>query len=175
MSTVGVPASVGQHGGGLLDSRATGYCHDVPMRAAVPRRSRAQDVGRFVLAAGLITAGLAHFLWARQEFRAQVPSWLPADDDLVVLVSGGVEIVLGVALLVARRHRAIVGWSTAAFFVVIFPGNIAQYVEGTDAFGLDSDAARAVRLAFQPAVIALALWSTGAWSAWRARRRRTDA
>jgi uncharacterized membrane protein len=146
------------------------------MRAAVPMRtSRAQDVGRFVLAAGLLTAGLAHFFWAREEFRAQVPSWLAVDDDLVVLVSGGVEMVLGVALLVARRHRAVVGWAAAAFFVVIFPGNVAQYVEATNAFGLDSDAARAVRLAFQPAVIALALWSTGAWSAWRARRPVLDA
>ena len=58
----------------------------------------------------------------------------------------------------------------AAFFVVIFPGNIAQYVEGTDAFGLDSDGARAARLAFQPVLVAAAPWSTGAWSSWRARQ-----
>jgi uncharacterized membrane protein len=84
----------------------------------------------------------------------------------VVVTSGVVEIVLGVALLLGCQQRA-VGWLTAAFFLVIFPGNIAQYVEGTDAFGLTSDGARAARLAFQPVLIAWALWSTGAWAAWR--------
>ncbi len=138
---------------------------------SAPRTSRAQDLVRLLLAAGLLTAGVAHLSWARYEFQAQVPSWLPVDDDLVVLASGAVEIVLGIALLTASRHRAAVGWVTAAFFVVIFPGNIAQYVEGTDAFGLDSDGARAARLAFQPVLVAAAAWSTGAWSAWRARRQ----
>jgi uncharacterized membrane protein len=133
--------------------------------------SRVQDVGRWVLGAALLTAGTSHLTWQRQEFQAQVPSWFPVDKDLVVVASGIVEIALGAALLVATKRRAQVGWTTAAFFVVIFPGNIAQYVEGTDAFGLDSDRARAVRLAFQPALVAAALWSTGAWAAWRSRRR----
>lgn len=136
-----------------------------------PRTTRVQDVGRVLLAAGLLTAGVAHFSWARAEFQAQVPSWLPVDDDIVVLASGAVEIVLGISLFVARRRRAAAGWITAAFFVVIFPGNIAQYVEGTDAFGLDSDRSRAARLAIQPVLVAATLWSTGAWSAWRARRQ----
>ena len=140
-------------------------------QAPVPSTSRLQDVGRWALGAALLTAGTSHLTWQRQEFQAQVPAWFPADKDLVVVVSGVVEIALGAALLVATRHRAQVGWTTAAFFVVIYPGNIAQYVEGTDAFGLDSDRARAVRLAFQPALVAAALWSTGAWSAWRRRRR----
>jgi uncharacterized membrane protein len=130
-----------------------------------PSTGRPQDVGRWLLAAGLVTAGTSHLTWQRQEFQAQVPSWFPADEDLVVVVSGVVELALGAALLlVARRHRARVGWATAAFFVAVFPGNIAQYVEGTDAFGLDSDASRAVRLAFQPLLVAAALWSTGAWA-----------
>ena len=143
-------------------------------RAPSPSTSRLQDVGRWVLAAALITAGTSHLTWQREEFQAQVPSWFPADKDAVVVVSGIVEIALGAALLVATKRRAQVGWTTAAFFVVIFPGNIAQYVEGTDAFGLDSDQARAARLAFQPALVAAALWSTGAWSTWRRRRRRND-
>ena len=138
--------------------------------SSASRTSRVQDVGRVLLAAGLLAAGVAHLSWARAEFQAQVPSWLPVADDLVVLASGAVEIVLGIALLIASQHRAGVGWVTAAFFVVIFPGNVAQYVEGTDAFGLDSDGARAARLALQPVLVAAALWSTGAWSTWRARR-----
>lgn len=55
--------------------------------------------------------------------------------------------------------------------MAIFPGNISQYLTGSDAFGPNSDAARAIRLLFQPVLVAWALWSTGAWQAWRARRQ----
>ena len=124
---------------------------------------------RLLLGAALAVAGIAHLGPRRTEFRAQVPEWFPADADLVVVVSGVVELALGIALVVApSRHRAILGWVVAGFFVAIFPGNIAQYVEGTDAFGLDTDAARLTRLFFQPVLALWALWSTGAW---RERRR----
>ena len=55
------------------------------------------------------------------------------------------------------------GWLVAGLFVAVFPGNVAQYVEGVDAFGLDSDGARLTRLFFQPLLVLWALWSTGAW------------
>lgn len=132
----------------------------------------AQQLGRTVLGASLAGAGLAHLTWARSEFLAQVPDWVPLPADLVVVLSGVVEIVLGVSLLALPRSRVLLGWVTAAFFVAIFPGNISQYVDGDAAFGLDTDGARALRLVFQPVLVALALWSTGAWSAWRARPRR---
>lgn len=130
-----------------------------------------RTAARWVLGLFLGWAGTAHLTVARDEFQAQVPDWVPLDDDLVVLGSGVVEIALGLALLTQRRRRPAVGWATAAFFVAIFPGNVAQYVEGTDAFGLDSDRARLVRLFFQPVLVAWALWSTGAWRAWRRRDR----
>jgi uncharacterized membrane protein len=82
---------------------------------------------------------------------------------------------LGVALLAVRRRRAGLGWIVAAFFVVVFPGNVSQFLTGADAFGLDSDLARAVRLLFQPVLVVWALWCTGAWSAWRSRSRRPPA
>lgn len=131
---------------------------------------RVRDGARWLLGASLVLAGTGHLTFQREEFRAQVPDWFPIDADLVVVLSGVVEIVLGMALLFLSRYRVLVGWVVAAFFVVIFPGNIAQYVEGTDAFGLDTDAKRFVRLFFQPVLVAWALWSTGAWRAWRARR-----
>jgi uncharacterized membrane protein len=84
-----------------------------------------------------------------------------------VLASGVVEILLGLALASLGRYRVQVGWITAAFFVAIFPGNISQYVNGIDAFGLDTDQARLTRLFFQPLLVAWALWSTGAWRSWR--------
>src|SRR6185312_11412546 len=102
-----------------------------------------------------------------KEFVAQVPKWVPLEADQVVVLSGIAEIGLGASLIVASRYRALVGWMTAAFFVVIFPGNISQYVNRVDAFGLNTDEARATRLLFQPLLVAWALWSTGAWKFWR--------
>lgn len=126
-------------------------------------------LARLLLGAFLVFAGVSHFL-SREEFTAQVPPWMPAP-DAVVYVSGVVEIVLGIALIAARRRLPIVGWIVAAFFVIIFPGNIWQYLEGRDAFGLDSDAARAIRLLFQPVLVVWALWCTGAWTWARAQWR----
>jgi uncharacterized membrane protein len=119
---------------------------------------------RFLLAGALIFAGVSHLTVSRVEFQAQVPLWVPLDPDFVVIASGVVEIVLGALLIVTRRYRRFVGWATALFFVAIFPGNISQYVTGTDAFGLDTDEARFTRLFFQPVLVVWALWSTGAWT-----------
>lgn len=122
----------------------------------------------------LAGAGIGHLTTLREEFQAQVPNWVPADDDFVVVASGIVEIGLGSALVLApRAARPIVGTATAAFFIIIFPGNIAQYVEGTDAFGLDTDRARLTRLFFQPPLVVWALWSTDAWTWLRAKLNRT--
>ena len=129
-----------------------------------------QVVGRVALGLALFVAGLTHVSSAREEFRAQVPSWFPVDADLVVLVSGVVEIVLGSALLAIGRGRTAIGWIVAGFFVVIFPGNIAQWLEGTDAFGLDSGVERFARLFFQPVLVMWALWCTGAWHEFKLRR-----
>jgi len=101
---------------------------------------RLRTAGRWVLGAVLVVAGIGHLTSQRVEFRAQVPSWVPLDADLVVLASGVVEVVLGVALVAAGGRLAWVGVVVAAFFVLILPGNVAQWVEGRDAFGLDSDA-----------------------------------
>lgn len=126
---------------------------------------------RWLLGAALVFAGIAHLTSRRDEFQAQVPGWFPGDPDLVVVVSGVVEVVLGLALILARgAWRPRTGWIVAIFFVVIFPGNVAQWTEGTDAFGLDTDTARFVRLFFQPVLIAWALWSTGAVSSVRDRQ-----
>ncbi|AQP43589.1 hypothetical protein RPIT_01100 [Tessaracoccus flavus] len=124
----------------------------------------ARGVGRWALGFALLGAGTGHLTTLRQEFQAQVPPWIPLDPDVVVVASGVVELGLGAALIFApRRWWPWVGWTTAAFFVAIFPGNISQYVTGTDGFGLDTDRARFIRLFFQPVLVAWALWSTGAW------------
>jgi len=119
----------------------------------------------------LVLAGFGHLSGLRQEFLAQVPTWLPIDSELVVVISGIVEIILGVGLIIlSGRYRVVMGWATAVFFVIIFPGNISQYVNRIDAFGLNSDLSRFTRMFFQPVLVIWALWSTGAWKALRNRK-----
>ena len=115
-----------------------------------------------LLGSALIYTGILHLTSSRLEFQAQVPHWVPFSPDFVVLASGVVEILLGLALASLRRRKE-VGIATALFFIAIFPGNISQYVNKVDAFGLDSDQARFIRLLFQPLLVIWALWSTGAW------------
>ncbi|MDF2990669.1 MAG: hypothetical protein K0S37_1183 [Microbacterium sp.] len=129
-------------------------------REHVPTSTPVRTIARYFLAAALAFAGVSHLFWARKEFRAQVPSWVPLDADAVVVASGAVEIGLGGALVALPRERRRIGWIVAAFFTAVFPGNVAQFTEKRDAFGLDSDRARAIRLLFQPALVALAIWST---------------
>ena len=92
----------------------------------------------------------------------------------MVVLSGIAEIVLGIALIILPRYSVFVGLVVAAFFVAIFLGNISQYVNRIDAFGLNTDTARAVRLLFQPMLVLWALWSTGAWEAWHNRNLRSE-
>lgn len=119
---------------------------------------------RWLLAGGMVFAGLSHLFWARREFQAQVPDLvtdaLPIDKDAVVVASGAVEIMLGAALVVLPKERRRIGAILAAFFVAVFPGNIAQATQKRTAFGLDSDGARVTRLFFQPLLVCWALWST---------------
>lgn len=119
-------------------------------------------LGRLTIAAILFFAGTGHFR-STETFRAQVPPFLPAQ-DLIIRVSGVVELLLALALLFDGRRRAQVGALAAAFFVAIFPGNISQFITQTPAFGLDSDVARGVRLLFQPVLVVIVLWSTGGWT-----------
>ncbi len=129
-----------------------------------------RNATQLLLGAALTYAGTTHLTTSRQEFQAQVPTWVPLSADFVVIASGIVEIALGLSLLLLWKYRTQIGWVTAAFFIAIFPGNISQYVNGIDAFGLDSDRARAIRLLFQPLLVIWALWSTGAWRSYRAKR-----
>jgi len=133
-----------------------------------------RTIARIALGAILVFAGISHLTFAREAFVAQVPVWLPLAVDFVIVASGIVEIVLGLSLILLSRYKVWVGWVVAAFFVAIFPGNINQLVTHTDSFGLNTDAARFVRLLFQPLLVVWALWATGAWRAfreWRASRR----
>ena len=117
------------------------------------------------LGAFLTSAGISHLGSNRTEFLAQVPTWLPLNADFVVVASGIVEITLGISLItttfILKQYRKQVGIVVAIFFILIFPGNINQYVNKIDAFGLDTDQKRLIRLFFQPLLVIWALWASG--------------
>ena len=119
-----------------------------------------RKLAQVLLGASLLYTGFLHLTSRRNEFQAQVPSWLPLEPDFVVIASGIVEILLGLALLTLWKKRKEAGIATAIFFLLIFPGNIWQYLDGIDAFGLNTDTERGVRLLFQPLLVLWALWST---------------
>jgi len=132
------------------------------------KTSTLQHIFRLLLAVFMMIAGFSHLTFNRIEFQAQVPEWLPLSKDLVVILSGIIEIALGLGLAFWKSKRINFGWTLAIFYILIFPGNISQYLNGKDAFGaLNSDSARLIRLFFQPVLIAWALWSSGAWRACR--------
>ena len=129
---------------------------------------RVKALAQLLLGSFLLTAGISHLGSNRIEFQAQVPSYLPLDPDFVVVASGVVEIALGLLLIITvliyKKYRRVVGLITAIFFILIFPGNINQYLNQIDAFGLDTDQKRLIRLFFQPPLVVAALWVSGAGS-----------
>lgn len=123
---------------------------------------------RWALGLFLGTAGVGHFTNA-EAFLAQVPPYLP-EPELLVAVSGVVELLLAAALVLLPRWRRAVGSVAVLFLIAVTPGNIAQYTEARDAFGLDTDAARLTRVLLSPL---LWLWASAAGDLWpRPRRRR---
>jgi len=145
---------------GVTGGAGRGAVRQAPLRALL----------RYALAAFLALAGVLHFV-RPDEFLAQVPAWLPAP-AAIVAVSGALELALAVALVALPRRRAQVALAVAVFFLLVLPGNVAQWWEGTDAFGLDSDGERLTRLLLHPL---LWLWAAVAGDLWPRPRRRPDA
>ena len=129
-----------------------------------------QNIARIVLGLFMAFAGFGHLAIHREEFQAQVPDWIPFSKDAVVIVSGIFELALGLGMVFWSQQKIRIGLALAIFYILIFPGNIAQYLNKTDAFGLDTDQARLIRLFFQPVLVLWALWSTGALRYLRERK-----
>lgn len=125
------------------------------------KKETIKKIARIGLGGALIFAGIGHLTFARKDFQAQVPDWVPLDKDDTVVYSGIAEIALGSVLaLTGKEHQEAVGKIAAAFFVAVFPGNISQYVNQRSAFGLDTNEKRLARLFFQPVLVYWALKST---------------
>lgn len=129
--------------------------------SGVPGSAAARVLLRWALAAFMLVAGIGHLV-ATDEFLGQTPTWLP-QRSLIVVASGLVEIGFAFALIFLPNLRRQVGWALAAFFVLVFPGNLYQAVAGTSSFALDTPVERWVRLLFQPVLVVWALWATHAW------------
>lgn len=130
-----------------------------------------QNVMRMFLGFLMIFAAFGHFTFQRMDFQAQVPDWIPLSKDLVVILSGIFEVLLGLGMIFWSKQKVKIGIALATFYLLIFPGNIAQYLNGTDAFGLNTDQARLIRLFFQPLLIIWALWSAGVFQYFRERNQ----
>jgi uncharacterized membrane protein len=121
----------------------------------------ARIAGRLLVAGILLLGAVAHLSFARKAFSALVPDWIPIDKDIVIVTTGYMELALGLVLIVFAKHRRILGWITAVYLLLVFAGNIFQFTEHKNAFGLDTDLRRGIRLLFQPPLILLILWATG--------------
>ncbi|WP_341835702.1 hypothetical protein WJU16_23015 [Chitinophaga pollutisoli] len=138
------------------------YCHfPQVVFTTVVRDATIANAARIALGAGLVFTGIAHLSFKRREFQAQVPDWVSLRKDDTVVYSGIAEITLGSALILCnKRQRKPTGKIAAAFFTAVFPGNISQYVNKRNAFGLDTDRKRFARLLFQPPLVYWALKCT---------------
>ena len=120
-----------------------------------------KTIAKYGLGAMLITVGIGHLTFARKEFQAQVPEWVPLEKDDTVVYSGIVEIAMGTAIIAApKRYESLVGKVAAGLFAAVFPGNYTQYKERRNAFGLNSDNKRLARLFMQPLLLYWAIKST---------------
>jgi uncharacterized membrane protein len=135
--------------------------------AALPARFGARSprrAGRLGMAAAMVFAGAAHWFMP-EPFVQHLPSWVPAAEALV-LVSGGIEIALGGALLTRQPWRRFAGLTLAAYLVAVFPANVYVAVAAVDVDGQPGGWYPWIRLPFQVLFVAWALWSTG----WRIRQ-----
>ena len=129
------------------------------------KTSTIQNIFRILLGLIMLYIGIAHLSFRRIEFQAQVPTWLTTDKDLmdlVVLISGYVEIAFGLLMIFGRKLKVKTGIALGVFYILIFPGNINQYINEIDSLRLDSENKRLIRLFFQPLLVLWAFWSTGA-------------
>ncbi|MFD2744346.1 MULTISPECIES: DoxX family protein [Sphingobacterium] len=134
------------------------------------RKNIGRHIARVALGAFFVFAGVAHLTFGRRAFRAQVPNWVPATKDQTVVWSGYLEIMLGLLTLMRSKPDPRLGYTIGVFLIAVFPGNWAQYKNQRNAFGLNTDRARFVRLLFQPLLIWLALYSMGAMTTKKFRK-----
>lgn len=133
----------------------------------------ARSTLRWLLGLLYLVAGCFHLATPRP-FLSVMPGWVPAKET-VILGTGIAEIVGAAALLqpwsiTLRRWGA---WGLALYAICVFPANINHFAldmaRPDDGLGF---AYHLPRMALQPALVWLALWSGGVTN-WPFARRRT--
>jgi len=112
-------------------------------------------ISRLMLAALLVGAGVMHFL-NPSFFVRIVPPYLPFHRELVA-VSGAIEILLGVLLIIPNWSR-LAAWGVIALLIAVFPANI--YVFQHQEIVPASSLAHLIRLLLQGVLILWAYWHT---------------
>jgi uncharacterized membrane protein len=115
-----------------------------------------------------VSAGVSHFVVPDLFVRA-MPPYIPWHRPMV-LISGGIEILLGVLLLVPRTRR-LAAWGLVALLVAVFPANVHIYLHqdlfpAPPAYAGWMPYAHLLRLPLQAVLIA--------WAYAYTRRRRSE-
>ncbi len=130
-----------------------------------PRSTR--RAARLGMAAAMVFAGASHWTMPTP-FIQHLPSWVPAAETLI-LVTGGIEIALGAALLMPQPWRRIAGLALAAYLVAVFPSNVYVAIAAVEVDWQPGGWYPWLRLPLQALFVAWALWSTG----WQRRQLRS--
>lgn len=123
---------------------------------------------RLLMALLLMYAGVGHLSFAREKFELVVPYYLRFSNgfvDFLVLGSGLVEIAFALGLCFSpRKYLPYIGLALAVFYVLVFPGNVHQYMHSIDIPPLlASEQARFIRLFLQPVLIVWAIYACDTW------------
>jgi uncharacterized membrane protein len=142
------------------------------LAAAAHARTRSgavrwHDAARYGLGIAFVVAGVSHLV-NTTPFEQHLPDWVPAAKAIIV-VSGVAEIVLGLALVAARRSAPVVGLVAAGFLVGVFPANVYVAIAGVDVDGLPGGLYPWLRLPLQGVFV---VW---AWVSTRPARDRVPA
>ena len=128
-------------------------------------------LARWLLAVLYLVAGWFHLV-APGPFLKITPAWVPWPEQVILLT--GLAELAGAAALVqpwSARLRRAAGWALAAYALCVWPANINHMMidlaRSDGGWGL---AYHVPRLAAQPLLVWLALWTSGAIS-WPVRPR----
>lgn len=119
---------------------------------------RYKIVFQIILAIAMVVVGALHFT-EPEGFVKIVPDYLPYPLALVY-ISGFVEVLAGVGLLIPQGSRA-AAWILVVLFIAVFPANLYQAVNNIEVASLPHDPPlKELRLPFQAVLVAWAWWFT---------------
>lgn len=117
---------------------------------------KTKSILKYVFAFLFIFAGVKHFT-NTDFFMSIMPPYLPWH-LAIVYISGVVEIILGIALLV-KKLQTIAAWGLIALLIAVFPANIHMAIN-SELYPQFSSTALYIRLVLQGVLVLWAYWYT---------------